>query len=97
MCHACLQVVQRPGVRDMLLGKLLVGLGGSVFQSLFPVVLQRGYGLEPRDNGMVLSYVGVLLLAGGCGLSRVWVKGVSVGKAWSRGTTAWCSATWVCC
>ncbi|GIL94659.1 hypothetical protein Vretimale_889 [Volvox reticuliferus] len=58
------EVARRPGVVDLLAGKLLVGLGSAVFQSMFPVLLKRRYGLDPRTNGMVMSYVGALLLGG---------------------------------
>ncbi|GLI59275.1 hypothetical protein VaNZ11_001124 [Volvox africanus] len=58
------EVARRPGVVDLLTGKLLVGLGSAVFQSMFPVLLKRRYGLDPRTNGMVMSYVGALLLGG---------------------------------
>ncbi|EFJ52717.1 hypothetical protein VOLCADRAFT_102700 [Volvox carteri f. nagariensis] len=58
------EVVRMPGVMDLLAGKLLVGLGSAVFQSMFPVLLKRRYGLDPRTNGMVMSYVGALLLGG---------------------------------
>ncbi|GIL46407.1 hypothetical protein Vafri_3406 [Volvox africanus] len=58
------EVARRPGVVDLLSGKLLVGLGSAVFQSMFPVLLKRRYGLDPRTNGMVMSYVGALLLGG---------------------------------
>ncbi|PNH11263.1 hypothetical protein TSOC_001886 [Tetrabaena socialis] len=61
------EVARRPGVAHLLAGKVLVGLGSAVYQSLFPVLLQRAYGLDPRQNGMVMSYVGALLLAGDAG------------------------------
>ncbi|GFR42607.1 hypothetical protein Agub_g3538 [Astrephomene gubernaculifera] len=64
MMLAFVEVSRRPGVRPLLLGKLLVGLGSAVFQSMFPVLLKRQYGLDPRHNGLVMSYVGGLLLAG---------------------------------
>ncbi|KAG2449794.1 hypothetical protein HYH02_005317 [Chlamydomonas schloesseri] len=64
MLSAFVEVARRPGVPDLLLGKLLVGLGSAVYQSMFAVLLKQQYGLDPNKNGMVMSYVGFLLLAG---------------------------------
>ncbi|KXZ51909.1 hypothetical protein GPECTOR_11g37 [Gonium pectorale] len=64
MLMAFVEVARRPGLPSLLAGKVLVGLGGAVYTSMFPVLLQRRYGLDPKLNGMVMSYVGVLLLAG---------------------------------
>ncbi|KAG2437841.1 hypothetical protein HXX76_005459 [Chlamydomonas incerta] len=64
MLSAFVEVARRPGVPDLLLGKVLVGLGSAVYQSLFGVLLKQQYGLDPNRNGMVMSYVGSLLLLG---------------------------------
>ncbi|KAG2497368.1 hypothetical protein HYH03_004526 [Edaphochlamys debaryana] len=61
---AFVEVARRPGVGSLLVGKVLVGLGSAVFQSLFAILLKGRYGLDPEYNGYVLSYVGLLLLLG---------------------------------
>eukprot|EP00197_Chlamydomonas_leiostraca_P013344 CAMPEP_0202880048 /NCGR_PEP_ID=MMETSP1391-20130828/34512_1 /ASSEMBLY_ACC=CAM_ASM_000867 /TAXON_ID=1034604 /ORGANISM="Chlamydomonas leiostraca, Strain SAG 11-49" /LENGTH=395 /DNA_ID=CAMNT_0049562493 /DNA_START=46 /DNA_END=1233 /DNA_ORIENTATION=- len=46
-------------VRLLLGGKLLIGLAGGMLQAVFSLLLQRTYGLTSKQNGLVLSYVGV--------------------------------------
>lgn len=40
-------------------------MGFAVFQSSFSLLLQQQYGLDSRGNGLVLTYLGVLFVAGG--------------------------------
>lgn len=53
------QVLALPTVRVLLAGKLLTALAGGLLQAVFSLMLQQGHGLNPAQNGAVLSYVGV--------------------------------------
>eukprot|EP00195_Chlamydomonas_chlamydogama_P001003 CAMPEP_0202914444 /NCGR_PEP_ID=MMETSP1392-20130828/63103_1 /ASSEMBLY_ACC=CAM_ASM_000868 /TAXON_ID=225041 /ORGANISM="Chlamydomonas chlamydogama, Strain SAG 11-48b" /LENGTH=369 /DNA_ID=CAMNT_0049606089 /DNA_START=22 /DNA_END=1128 /DNA_ORIENTATION=- len=63
-----------PGVGSLLVIKLTTGLAFGIFQSMFTVLLQNR-GLGPKQNGAVLSFVGVV---------SILVQGALVGPAVSR-------------
>ncbi|KAK9812840.1 hypothetical protein WJX72_004589 [[Myrmecia] bisecta] len=48
-----------PGVPSLLVVKVLTGLAFAIFHSTFTLILVDQFGLEAKDNGLVLSYVGV--------------------------------------
>jgi hypothetical protein len=55
---------RQPGVAGLLLVKTTAGLGFALFHSAFPRVVSSRFGLDSRGNGLLMSYVGVLAIAG---------------------------------
>jgi hypothetical protein len=73
-------VVRAPGVPQLLLFKVWSAFPLAMLSSTFSLVLQQRYGLDSRQNGWVLSYLGACMVAGeGVG---GWVGGGSTMCMW---------------
>lgn len=59
-----LSVCRCPGVPQLLLVQAGAGLAQATFQSTFSLVMQQQFGVDSKTNGMVLSYVGLCIVAG---------------------------------
>eukprot|EP00088_Acartia_fossae_P053124 TRINITY_DN602_c2_g1_i2.p1 TRINITY_DN602_c2_g1~~TRINITY_DN602_c2_g1_i2.p1 ORF type:complete len:451 (+),score=52.78 TRINITY_DN602_c2_g1_i2:27-1379(+) len=57
-----MSLVFLPGVRGVLLVKLLCGVPLGVLQSMFSVIAMDVFGLAADQNGYLMSYIGVLSL-----------------------------------
>jgi len=55
-----LSLILLPGVRGVLLVKLLCGIPIGVLQSMLSVIAMDMFGLAPDQNGYLMSYAGVL-------------------------------------
>lgn len=53
-----------PGVPGLLLMQAGANLAGSLMQSTFALVLQQRFQLSSRENGLVLSWVGLCVATG---------------------------------
>jgi len=58
-----LRVVERKPIRNVLILKVLAGLGFAVFHSSFSMVAQDTFKLSPEETGFMLSYSGALSIA----------------------------------
>ena len=58
-----LRVVERKPIRNVLILKVLAGLGFAVFHSSFSMVAQDTFKLSPEETGFTLSYSGALSIA----------------------------------
>lgn len=66
------QALNRPRVGPLLHVRFFFGLAFAMFQTVFALFAQYRLGLEPRQTGFVLAYVGVLaVLVQGFGVSRL--------------------------
>ena len=61
-------VAKMPAIRRLLAIKLLGGVGFSLFQSSFALVLKNVFALDPRTNGLVMSFVGLNVIVSQAGL-----------------------------
>ena len=61
-------VAKVPAIRRLLAIKLLGGVGFSLFQSSFALVLKNVFALDPRTNGLVMSFVGLNVIVSQAGL-----------------------------
>lgn len=75
-------VTRYPGVPSLLLMQGGANLAGSLMHSTFSLVLQQRFQLSSRENGLVLSWVGVCIAVGeskgrlmGRGGALSWVSG----------------------
>ena len=55
-----LSLLKNPAVAYLLLVKCVVGLPFGIFQAMFSIVAMEYFKLGLKENGMVLSYVGIL-------------------------------------
>jgi len=64
------KILKIPKVAYLLAVKCICGIPFGIFQSMFSIVAMEYFKLGPKENGIVLSYVGVLSIA---------VQGIGVG------------------
>lgn len=57
-------VTRYPGVPSLLLMQAGANLAGSLMHSTFALVLQQRFQLSSKENGLVLSWVGVCIAVG---------------------------------
>lgn len=66
------QALNRPSVGPLLQIRFFYGLAFAMFQTLFPLFAQYRLGLDARQTGFVLAYLGVLVtLIQGVGVGRL--------------------------
>lgn len=61
--NAFKEVCVQPAVPQLLVAKTLAGMAGAMFSSVFSLALEQKFKLNSRDNGLLLSYVGVVVIA----------------------------------
>jgi DHA1 family tetracycline resistance protein-like MFS transporter len=69
------QALNRPQVGPLLSIRFFFGLAFSMFQTIFPLYAEYKLGLDARNTGFVLAYVGILV---------VLVQGVAIGQLTAR-------------
>ncbi len=69
------QALSRPQAGPLLSIRFFFGLAFSMFQTIFPLYAEYRLGLDARSTGLVLAYVGMLV---------VLVQGVAIGQLTAR-------------
>ena len=64
LLHAPPQVCAAPGVLRLLAPKVTAGMASAVFAAIFPLVAQQQLKLDSRQNGLMTSFVGLLVAVG---------------------------------
>ena len=55
-----MKILKIPKVAYLLAIKCICGIPFGIFQSMFSIVAMEYFKLGPKENGIVLSYVGIL-------------------------------------
>ena len=66
---------KKPHVVSLLILRVLASLPAAIFDSMFPIIAKTDFGLSAKLNGLVMSYVGLLMAI---------VQGVLVGFVSTR-------------
>ena len=60
------KILKIPKVAYLLAIKCICGIPFGIFQSMFSIVAMEYFKLGPKENGIVLSYVGILSIVSIC-------------------------------
>jgi DHA1 family tetracycline resistance protein-like MFS transporter len=69
--NALLNALKRPFTGPLLITRFFFGLAFAILQTIFALYALRKFGLEARDTGFILTYVGLI---------SVFIQGYLVGK-----------------
>jgi len=79
-----LKVLRRPAIRNILVLKVIAGLGFAVYHSSFATVAQEKFLLSAQDSGLVISYSAGLAI-----LVNTFVVGWATNKYSDRAVVKW--------